>query len=93
MIPITCEFENKRKEYSNGSVFLQTAFDKPYRVNEITVENGKIVISLIEDKTYLENSPINWIGEEAVSQISVYDMNEHWVKDYIEQFGEEPSFF
>ena len=31
--------------------------------------------------------------KKNTSQPPQYDKNEPWVKEYIEQFGEEPSFF
>ncbi len=31
--------------------------------------------------------------KQKPSQPPHYDKNEEWVKDYVKQFGEEPSFF
>ncbi len=31
--------------------------------------------------------------EDSIFNPASYDLDEEWVKEYIEQFGEEPSFF
>ena len=64
--PVICRFGDESKTFSNGSALMETAFDKPYKVDEIKIENGELVLLLSEDKSYMENGPINWIGEEAV---------------------------
>jgi len=51
-------------------------------------QSSKTVITKAEDdrKTaFNEKTALNWM--------SVYDINEPWVQQYIEDFGCEPSFF
>lgn len=91
--PVVCEFDGVRKEFANGAILAETAFDKSYEVDEIAVSDGKVLVRLKETDIGSIDEPVNWIGEEAICRAPHYDRNEEWVKRHIEQFGEEPSLF
>lgn len=92
-VPVVCEYGGRRRTFSNGTILAETALDRPYEVDEITVEEGTITIALTEINVPMEEQSITWIGEEAVFQMPRYDKKEEWVKTYEKQFGNDPSFF
>lgn len=64
--PILCKIEDDLREFSDGSEFATTVFEKPYEVAEITVVENKIFISLKERQDAIVITPVKWIGEEAI---------------------------
>lgn len=63
--PVTLIFpDGTEKIFKSGSEVESAVFDKHYIITEITAEDSKIKLKLMEQ----QNRPtINWIGEEAVS--------------------------
>lgn len=92
--PVVCVTEDGEMEYANGSELYAHSFHKHYIVDSLDVREGKVVLSMKENKP---SPPMNWIGEEAVdtnsSGFPKMEPDESWVKDYKRNFGEEPSFF
>lgn len=87
---VVCEFGDECREFENGAILAEAAFDKPYEVAGIKALGNKIVVSLNPMNSRTGSGSLSWIGEAAVPQ---YDRDKEWVKAYIEHFGEEPSFF
>ena len=56
--------DGTEKNFESGSEVANAAFDKRYIITEITAEDSKIKLKLMEQQ---EKPTINWIGEEAVS--------------------------
>lgn len=60
--PIIVRFDGQEKEFASGKALTSFPFVKPYEVQSLYTENGKIIVEL----TVLERSnPLNYIGEEA----------------------------
>ncbi len=91
--PIICIRGDKRKEFADGTLLAETAWDRPYQAKQISVRDGKIEMILETVEKSVVEEPVNWIGEEAVPRSPQYSKSEPWVKEHREQFGEDPSFF
>lgn len=91
--PIICIWGDKRKEFADGTLLAETAWDKPYQAKRISVCDGKIEMILETAEKSVVEEPVNWIGEEAVPGSPQYSKSEPWVKEHREQFGEDPGFF
>lgn len=91
--PIICVLGDKRREFADGALLAETAWDRPYQVKQISVRDGKIEMILETAEKSVVEEPINWIGEEAVPGSPQYSESEQWVKEHREQFGEDPGFF
>jgi hypothetical protein len=61
--PIICVIEDKIMEFSNGTEMYEKSFDKNYEIDELTIENGKVKLTM---KEWPQTGPWNWIGEEAI---------------------------
>jgi hypothetical protein len=61
--PVICVFDGKEVEYADGKDLTSHAFDKYWLVDSINVIDGKLFLSMKENKN---TNTIDWIGEEGV---------------------------
>jgi hypothetical protein len=61
--PIICVVEGEIMEFSNGAEMYEKSFDKNYQIDELTIESGKVKLTMKERQ---QTGPWNWIGEEAI---------------------------
>lgn len=73
----------------SGEVYREKSVQ---RAEDLFADIQKKQTQAVENTTYSGKNSVNRIGKEGASQMPVYDKNEQWVKDHMEQFGEEPSF-
>ena len=64
--PILCKIENDLRAFSDGTELAAVVFEKTYEIDEITISDNKILISLKERQDAIALTPSNWIGEEAI---------------------------
>ena len=63
--PVTLIFsDGTERTFASGLDVANAVFDKRYIITEITAEDSKIKLKLMEQQ---DRPTINWIGEEAVS--------------------------
>jgi hypothetical protein len=55
--------EGEIMEFSNGAEMYEKSFDKNYQIAELTIESGKVKLTMKERQ---QTGPWNWIGEEAI---------------------------
>ena len=77
--PVVCKIGDDTMEFENGAACAETEFGKPYVPADVSVADGKIVLTLKE--------------ESYSSKMPVYDVDAEWVKQHQKDFGTEPSFF
>ena len=63
--PIIVKVGSNELTFPNGITLMQHEFDKRYLVQEITAEDGKIIVRLSEDKSPV--SACNYAMDENVS--------------------------
>ncbi len=61
--PVVCVFDDKEIEYADGKALMNETFDKYWLVDSINVIDGKLLLSMKENKN---TNTIDWIGEEGV---------------------------
>ena len=63
--PVTLIFpDGTEKNFASGAEIVNAVFDKKYLISEITAEDSKIRLKLLEQQG---KPAINWCGEEAMS--------------------------
>ena len=63
--PVTLIFpDSTEKNFESGSEIVNVVFDKRYVITEITAEDSKIRLELVEQQ---DKPAINWCGEETIS--------------------------
>ena len=69
--PILCKIGDNLEEFANGTELAEIALEKLYEVVDIRTLDNKIMLSLREQKR--DFITLNWVGEEAIWQMSQYD--------------------
>lgn len=72
-----CVFNDKEHSFESYEDVQKNEEIMNYSIDTIIEKDGKIVITMIKDSV----------------RPPVFDEKEEWVKQYIKQFGTEPSFF
>ncbi|MCI9048654.1 MAG: hypothetical protein HFG71_15675 [Hungatella sp.] len=60
MLLIICRFEDQEWNFNDGKEFAEHSFDKCLLIDSLTIEDGKVVLTLSE----LTQQPMNWTGKE-----------------------------
>ncbi len=58
--PIICRFEDQEWNFNDGKELAEYSFDKCLLIDSLTIEGGKVVLTLSE----LTQQSTNWTGEE-----------------------------
>lgn len=61
--PVIVRIGDVEMSFDDGKTLAEYKFDKRYLVDQITIEDGKAVITLLEQ----EMPNVNWMGSEEVS--------------------------
>ena len=80
--PIVCKFDGQELNFDTGESLATYQFDKKYKVDSVSIENGRAVITLTE----LPVPMINYVGDELVS-------GDNWIEEHKRCYGKEPNLF
>lgn len=80
--PIVCKFDGQELNFNTGELLATHQFDKKYKVDSVSIEDGKAVITLTE----LPVPMINFVGDELVS-------GDNWIEEHKRRYGKEPNLF
>lgn len=80
--PILCKIDDDLKEFANGNELAETKLEKQYEISEIEAFDNKIVLFLKEKKDTYSFKVMNWVGEEAICQTTLYDPDKGAEKQY-----------
>lgn len=81
-VDLVCRFDDHELCLENGEALAAYQFDRKYVVDTISMEEGRIIVNLMECPVPEMSS----VGEELMA-------TEDWMNEHKERFGVEPNLF